>query len=630
MLLLRPGSNAPPGGARSVRLRPGPEGLRPPLPAFRGTPILKALRHVLLVLLFLGLTALEIGHGVFRLNTLRDDRHREILAGIEKEHNDLARVLRSKLRSEREHAAYLARLPAVRRLLRAEPGAEEPARNLETELLPYLVSFRGIDRVRVLDPRGLERFRCERIGDGVGALPWGILDAEPDTDMLSLIRGTSPGEVVLSELTVDTRRIEVPASERQVLHFATTVHEGPQRLGILVLTVYAAPLLGAIRSFTPLPGVHSLLVTRDGSYLASTIRTREIGGPDASDLRSDYPEAAEKILSGATASRTADGLFLSLLAGEPHAPWRLVTFIPNSALDEASSDLRGEYAWVLGSIVLTTVVLIFAGAFLLRMSVREFRLREAARYEKRRQEIERQMQLSERLGSLGLLTAGVAHEINNPLEGIENYLALLEREPLPEERRRKYLDMVRYGFHRIRDIVRDLSAFARPNVRETTADVGEVVRHAIKMVGYSKEFKGIEVILEGLDAPLQVPGDPGRLEQVFINLLLNGARALRGEGSLYLRARRTRGSESNQPQVEVTIEDTGPGIPPEHLSKIFDPFFTTHDGTGLGLSISYGILRAHGGNMVAENRAEGGARFILELPASEDVVAALKGERRAT
>jgi two-component system NtrC family sensor kinase len=339
---------------------------------------------------------------------------------------------------------------------------------------------------------------------------------------------------------------------------------------------------------------------------------------------------AEQILSGAETARSGDTRLFARATGEISSPWRLVTAVPGTALDAASGDLKGEYAWVIGSMLLTTLILIAVGVFLVRMSVRELRLREAARYEQQQKQMERQMQVAERLGSLGLLTAGVAHEINNPLEGIENYLALLERDPASPEKRRRYVEMVRYWFHRIRDIVRDLSTFARPGVAGTRAELGDVVAHALRMVAYTKDFKAIRVHQDGLASPLAVAGDRGRLEQVFLNLFLNAARAMKGRGDLTVRARALRGSGEGPGQVEVIVEDTGPGIPEDSLDKIFDPFFTTTDGIGLGLSISYGIVRAHGGLLEAQTRDEGGARFVVRLPLVEPSAVPRHGTRSQT
>ena len=229
--------------------------------------------------------------------------------------------------------------------------------------------------------------------------------------------------------------------------------------------------------------------------------------------------------------------------------------------------------------------------------------------------MERQLAISERLSSLGLLTAGVAHEINNPLEGIGNYLTLLAREDVPADKRARYVEQVRAGFDRIRTIVRDLLAFARPGVEHGEAELGEVVERVRALCGYTKSFGAVVVEVAGLEAPLVVPGDRGRLEQVLLNLLLNAATAMGGRGRIFVRAERETRDVDGEPCVRITVDDEGPGIAPEQLSSIFDPFFTTTQGNGLGLSISYGIVRAHGGSLVASNRPEGGARFVVELPA---------------
>src|SRR4029079_8510903 len=128
-------------------------------------------------------------------------------------------------------------------------------------------------------------------------------------------------------------------------------------------------------------------------------------------------------------------------------------------------------------------------------------------------EMERQLQIRERLSSIGLLTAGVAHEINNPLEGIGNYIALLEKKDLDERDRQRYLELVRHGFARIADLVRAVLRFARPAAGEGTADLSGVVDRALKLVAYTDPFKGITVAREVLDASIVVVGDPGRLEQ---------------------------------------------------------------------------------------------------------------------
>jgi signal transduction histidine kinase len=234
----------------------------------------------------------------------------------------------------------------------------------------------------------------------------------------------------------------------------------------------------------------------------------------------------------------------------------------------------------------------------------------------RERAMERQLSITERLSSLGLLTAGVAHEINNPLEGIGNYLTLLEKPDAPPEKRARYVEQVRVGFDRIRDIVRDLLSFARPGVERGEADLRQVVERTRKLVSYTKPFESVQLDVRGLEQPLVVPGDRGRLEQVLLNVLLNAATAMGGKGRVAVEARKVERGFAGEPTVRITIDDEGPGIPPENLSRLFDPFFTTTQGSGLGLSISYGIVQAHGGALTASNRSGGGARFVIELPAT--------------
>jgi PAS domain S-box-containing protein len=231
----------------------------------------------------------------------------------------------------------------------------------------------------------------------------------------------------------------------------------------------------------------------------------------------------------------------------------------------------------------------------------------------RQKEIEKELQVRDRLATLGLLTAGVAHEVNNPLEGIANYLRLASREGIAPEARAAHLDAVRHGFERIREIVRQLLQFARPSAQMGVVDLRQVVDRATKLAASGERARGLEIVTRGLDQPIELVGDAGGLEQVVINLILNAAAAMEGRGRIELSAR-SLSTPDGAPGVELAVEDDGPGIPPEHLERLFDPFFSTRGGTGLGLSVSLGIARAHGGTLRAANRPSGGARIALHLP----------------
>jgi signal transduction histidine kinase len=224
-------------------------------------------------------------------------------------------------------------------------------------------------------------------------------------------------------------------------------------------------------------------------------------------------------------------------------------------------------------------------------------------------EMERRVIIAERMSALGLLTAGVAHEINNPLEAIGNYLSLIERPGIDEARRSQYLEKVSLGWKRIRDIVSELLRFARTDGQEGDADLARTVERATSMARWSEKLREVRIEVQGLDAPMLVPGNEGKLEQVLLNLLLNAGRAMEGKGRIRIVA-----EPKDSTWVELSVQDEGPGIDKADLGRIFDPFFTKTGGTGLGLAVSYGIVQAHGGELTAENVPGGGACFRVLLP----------------
>jgi PAS domain S-box-containing protein len=227
---------------------------------------------------------------------------------------------------------------------------------------------------------------------------------------------------------------------------------------------------------------------------------------------------------------------------------------------------------------------------------------------------------AERLSSVGALAAGVAHEINNPL-GIINLFAqrALEKAKKGEidvEKMEKIVEQTR----RVAAITRNLLDFARAApTRYAPVDLAEVVRNTCSLVADRARSSEIAIREEvAADLP-RVNGNGQQISQVLLNLLLNAIQAIDHKGTITLRVVATPTSRlpTAGRAVLVSVEDTGPGIPPEALPKMFEPFFTTKapgEGTGLGLSVSWGILKEHHGAIFAGNRPEGGARFEFELP----------------
>ncbi len=219
----------------------------------------------------------------------------------------------------------------------------------------------------------------------------------------------------------------------------------------------------------------------------------------------------------------------------------------------------------------------------------------------------------DRLASLGVLAAGVAHEVNTPLTGISSYAQLLLAETAADDPRRALLEKVEKQTFRASRIVSNLLEFARkPGVERHPLDLASLLVETSDLLRERLSAKSVRLDFERPDAAVRVVGSEGELQQVFTNLMLNAidAMAPRG-GTLSVAFELVAGA------VRVAVSDQGPGIPPECHGSIFQPFFTTKrgsGGTGLGLSISYSIVEQHGGRIAFENLEPRGCRFTVELP----------------
>ncbi len=222
---------------------------------------------------------------------------------------------------------------------------------------------------------------------------------------------------------------------------------------------------------------------------------------------------------------------------------------------------------------------------------------------------------TEKMAALGQLVSGIAHELNNPLTAIMGYAQLLLGRGLAPGHLTE-TNHIYQEAERARRIVKNLLFFARENKPERSrADLNEIVERTLALRSYELRIENI--IVETSLAPDLPPtmADPFQLQQVLLNLLVNAEQALlesRGSGHVCIRTFR-----SAPHRVSLEIADDGPGVPAEISSRIFDPFFSTKPsgaGTGLGLSIVYGIVHQHGGEISFENRAGGGARFLVDLP----------------
>lgn len=241
-------------------------------------------------------------------------------------------------------------------------------------------------------------------------------------------------------------------------------------------------------------------------------------------------------------------------------------------------------------------------------------LRPRLAMEKKLQETHLQLVSSEKMASLGKLAAGIAHEINNPLGGILIYASLMLEDLPQEDPKRADLARIVQEAGRCKEIVKGLLEFARQTEpkREPT-DINRAINDGLFFLVNQALFHNIRIVKEFDPFLPFVSGNPGQLKQVFMNIIVNAAEAMHGNGTLTIRT----SASADGRTVSIEFTDTGEGIPEENLSRIFDPFFTTKDigkGTGLGLATSFGIIEEHGGKICVRSKVGEGATFQIELP----------------
>jgi hypothetical protein len=239
-----------------------------------------------------------------------------------------------------------------------------------------------------------------------------------------------------------------------------------------------------------------------------------------------------------------------------------------------------------------------------------------------RAELEQRLVQADKLSSIGLLAAGVAHEVNTPLAVISTYAQMLAKQVANDDQKSILLDKIAKQTFRASEIVNSLLNFSRTSTTSFgDVDLNKLVRETMSLLEHQIQKVGVEVKLDLAGGLPPVHGNAGKLQQVFLNLFLNARDAMDGGGVLSVR---TWAEESG---ARVDVSDTGHGISPEHIQRIYDPFFTTkgmRKGTGMGLAVTYGIVQEHKGSIEVSSR-QGGTRFQLRLPWSRAAVGQASG-----
>lgn len=301
-------------------------------------------------------------------------------------------------------------------------------------------------------------------------------------------------------------------------------------------------------------------------------------------------------------------LLANFMAKRLTAPLAILTnAMENMSIDRSPSPLNLKSSDEIG----------YLGRVFREMQVRLFKSHEEL------QQAQTQILQAEKLASLGRLISGVAHEINNPLSGMQNCIQMIHEEPDNKPQTSKYLTLISEGLSQIKSIISKLLDYARQNpiVREPV-NINTAIEKMLALLDTRFNRQRVFVRTNLTAQPNQVWGDRHQLEQVLLNLLINGIDAMPQGGKLTITTRNT--TRQHTPGLLIKIADTGTGISRTEIPKIFDPFFTTKDvgeGTGLGLSVCLGIIQTHFGQIDVSSEVGEGTVFSIFLPESEDVAA---------
>jgi two-component system, NtrC family, sensor kinase len=233
-----------------------------------------------------------------------------------------------------------------------------------------------------------------------------------------------------------------------------------------------------------------------------------------------------------------------------------------------------------------------------------------------RVELEGQLSQAEKLSSIGLLAAGVAHEVNTPLAVISSYAQMLAKQVNGDAKKSELLDKITRQTFRASEIVNSLLNFSRTSTTEfASVDLNRVIQDTLMLLEHQLKVARVKVVQELQPQLPPIYGNTGKLQQVFLNLFLNAKDAMASGGTLMV-------TTNNGHNVQVTVADTGTGIAQEHIPRIYDPFFTTKTkpktghsgGTGLGLSVTYGIIQEHAGKIRVNSKPGEGTTFTMEFP----------------
>ena len=459
---------------------------------------------------------------------------------------------------------------------------------------------------------------------------WGLSDDLPDLVVIDLVLPDGSGREVLDFMKQDARLRHIPVTVLSVVDDAHVVRRCYDGFASAYLVKPVDPdalvaLAEQLRSFwldrallparDRAPDVHGTLQVLliedndlDARLVAEMVRDLDALRGDGRRLRLTWAESMDEAFR-LLGDRTFDAVVLDLHLGRSVGMESLEILrrrAPDVPVVVLSGTLEPEAS--------RRSLQLGAQDFLAKDDLSGSAIARAVLHAVERRQSERLVRLSERMASIGRLVSGVAHEINNPLSSILH----LSEDLLLDSRSAEdveALELIRDEAIRSGTIIRRLLSFARgSDLQRSPVALGRLLMSTERLVANQVELLGVKLSIEFPPVDISLSIDETSIEQVLVNLILNGAQAAGAGGTVTLSSATDRG------QCDLVVSDNGPGIADSILPNIFDPFFTTKavgQGTGLGLAVSLGIAQQHGGELLAMNRpaSEGtGARFTLRLP----------------
>ncbi|MBI1367138.1 MAG: HAMP domain-containing protein [Planctomycetes bacterium] len=590
-----------------------------------------------------------------------------------------AQQLQAYLQSIRQDLRFLSQLDIVRELAdaAANTGAAPAAlrANVERQLVIFSQGKRAYYQVRYLTDAGREVVRLDVDGGAPRVVAEPNLQNKGPRYYVQQLLATEPGEIYVSpmDLNIEHGQVEVPHRGVVRLGIRVAGTDGQWR-GMLVVNVFADYILSLIG---PLPGsIEAWLLDEEGAYLGG-VKTDDprLSLETRRSLSADYAPPEVALILGAQHQAQTIRTQLSIVTAasltvdprEPQQRWILLMLRPRHLLEAPIRFLTVTLGVVIGLVTVTaSVVGLFVGWYVVRpitalrrttrqiaegdLSRRvhietgdeiesladdfnrmakhlcESRDHLAAWNDKLAQEVTRQTEhlrrlqsglaQSDKLASIGQMTAGIMHEIGNPLAAIKTKIQVAEWAGELPEAQRELVHEVLEEVNRLTLFLRSFSRLGRlSEPRMASVGLAEVVQGVITLVEPELRCRGIDIHVEQPPQAVWLHCDANQLRQVVINLVLNAADAMSGGGSVLVRMRRARTPTDTAPGIVIEVVDHGPGIDPQVVEQIWDPFFTTKpDGTGLGLATCRRIVEDHRGTIQVHSTPGQGTIFVVHLP----------------